>query len=100
MGCGSCPKKQMKLNSEPQPMSEQQVQELQAYLTHRILVKDRTGMKITGRCVEIWIDDDQPKDAVEFGSIAIDTIGGLALVGLNMIDSIELIPAPGSPTHQ
>ena len=91
MGCSSCPKRKLELQSLPEGFPKVQVLQLQEYLHHVIRVTDRTGAKTQGRCVHVWIDDEETGDTIEIGNIAIETPLGTTMIGLNILESVELI---------
>lgn len=94
MGCGGgCPKKQIKLRTHPQGISRVLVEEMQNYVDHKVLVRDRIGNATLGTCLDVWIDDDQTGEVIESGNIAIETKTGISMIGLNIVESIELFDA-------
>ncbi len=98
MGCGSCPKKRLTLRSKPKGISKELLEQLQAYVNHRVAVRDRTGTLTRGRCMDLLVEESQG-DLVEFGNIAVETPRGLSLIGLNIVESVELLDQP-SPANQ
>lgn len=96
MGCGSCPKKQLKLNSQPQGISRDLLVEMQSYVEHTVAVRDRIGLTTVGKCLEIWVDDQEQGELIETGNIAIETPKGLSMIGLNIVESIELLDPAAS----
>lgn len=90
MGCGTCPKKQLKLKSDPSGISRTQLEEIRGYLSHRIAIKDRTGITTRGTCIDVWVDEDENSETVTLGNIAVETNIGLNMIGLDMIETIQL----------
>ena len=98
MGCGSCPKKQLKMRTQPEPISRELLLEMQSYIDHQVAVKDRIGITTVGTCVDVWVDDDQTGPMVEHGNIAVETFTGITMIGLNAVDSITLMD-PATPNN-
>lgn len=91
MGCGTCPKKKPKLNSAPQGITPELLQQLQSHVQQRVKIKDRLGQTTLGTCLEVWVDDEQEGTLLEYGNVAVRTLTGVSLVGFNIIESIETV---------
>jgi hypothetical protein len=97
-GCGTCVKKSIKLKSSPQGIPRQLLEEMRSYIDQQVMVLDRTGMKTYGKCIEVWSDEDASQEMLEHGNIAVENFSGISFIGLNIVESVELVEQP--PTHQ